>query len=193
MKGYLLRLLGQIAAAGIARESHARVLRTLKRCHSVGHGLVYHIPFDIANPEKITIGNFVYFGSNTVINGRGGLNIGDHAVLADQVTILTADHRYEMADSLPFDENYINKPVRIGCAAWIGFGVRIVPGVTIGDGAIIGMGAVVARDIPDGAVAVGNPARAVKFRDKAHYESLVAQEKYVIALRAQKAQERKFP
>jgi carbonic anhydrase/acetyltransferase-like protein (isoleucine patch superfamily) len=37
-----------------------------------------------------------------------------------------------------------------------------LPGVTIGDGAIIGAMAVVAKDVPAGAVAVGNPAKVVR-------------------------------
>jgi acetyltransferase-like isoleucine patch superfamily enzyme len=43
--------------------------------------------------------------------------------------------------------------------ARIGANSTILPGVTIGEGAIVGSGAVVTKDVPDGAVAVGNPAR----------------------------------
>ena len=39
-------------------------------------------------------------------------------------------------------------------------------GVTIGKGAVVGAGSVVTKDIPADAIAVGNPARVVKFRDK---------------------------
>lgn len=46
----------------------------------------------------------------------------------------------------------------------------IMPGVTIGEGAIIGTGSVVTKDIPPYCVAVGNPAKPVKFFDK-HEES----------------------
>jgi acetyltransferase-like isoleucine patch superfamily enzyme len=44
---------------------------------------------------------------------------------------------------------------------WIGRSVAVLPGVTIGDNAVIGANAVVTHDIPDFAVAVGVPARAI--------------------------------
>ena len=52
----------------------------------------------------------------------------------------------------------------IGNDVWIAHNAVILPGVHIGDGAIIGAYSVVAKDIPPYAIAVGNPARIVKFR-----------------------------
>lgn len=46
--------------------------------------------------------------------------------------------------------------------AWIGARASILPGVTIGEGAIVGTGAVVTRDVPDGAVVAGVPAKAIR-------------------------------
>ncbi len=54
--------------------------------------------------------------------------------------------------------------VVVGHDVWIGRGVTIFGGVKIGNGAVIGTNAVVAKDIPPYAVAVGNPARVVKYR-----------------------------
>ncbi|WP_040149518.1 DapH/DapD/GlmU-related protein, partial [Xanthomonas citri] len=51
------------------------------------------------------------------------------------------------------------RPIRVGRNVWIGGGAIILPGVCIGDDAVIGAGAVVTRDVPAGAIAVGNPAR----------------------------------
>lgn len=51
------------------------------------------------------------------------------------------------------------KPVVIEDDAWIGIGAIILKGVRIGRGARIGAGAVVTKDVPPGAVVIGNPAR----------------------------------
>ena len=48
--------------------------------------------------------------------------------------------------------------------AWIGHGVIVLDGVRIGKGAVVGAGAVVTKDIPDGAIAAGSPARVLKQR-----------------------------
>ncbi len=52
----------------------------------------------------------------------------------------------------------------IGHDVWLGTGATILPGVTIGTGAIVGAKAVVGSDLPPYAVAVGNPARVIRFR-----------------------------
>ena len=44
----------------------------------------------------------------------------------------------------------------IGRDCFIGYGSIIMPGVKIGDGAVIGAGAVITKDVPDGAIVVGN-------------------------------------
>jgi sugar O-acyltransferase (sialic acid O-acetyltransferase NeuD family) len=55
--------------------------------------------------------------------------------------------------------------VRIGRGVFVGAGATILPRLTVGDWAVIGAGAVVTRDVPAGAVVVGNPARILRQRD----------------------------
>ncbi len=55
-------------------------------------------------------------------------------------------------------------PIVIEDHAWLGVGVIVLDGVRIGTGAVIGAGAVVTRNVPDGAIAFGVPARVVKMR-----------------------------
>ena len=49
---------------------------------------------------------------------------------------------------------------------WIGVDSVILRGVTIGNGVIIGANSVVNKDIPDFAIAVGSPAKVIKYRFK---------------------------
>ena len=53
----------------------------------------------------------------------------------------------------------------MGDDVWIGTNSVVLPGVTIGKGAVIGAGTVVTKDIPEYAIAVGNPARVIKYRE----------------------------
>jgi acetyltransferase-like isoleucine patch superfamily enzyme len=51
--------------------------------------------------------------------------------------------------------------VTIRKGAMVGANATLLPGVTLGVLALVGAGSVVTRDVPDGAVAAGNPARVV--------------------------------
>jgi len=70
------------------------------------------------------------------------------------------------AERMPIaDTPFVNKGSTIvGHDVWIGMEAAIMPGVRIGNGAVIGARAVVADDIPDYAIAVGNPAKVTRLR-----------------------------
>lgn len=57
------------------------------------------------------------------------------------------------------DWNCLKTLVKRGAS--IGSNATLLCGITIGEGAIVGAGAVVTKDVPAGAVVVGNPARAI--------------------------------
>ena len=55
---------------------------------------------------------------------------------------------------------------------WIGGNTVVNPGVHIGNNVVIGSGSVVTKDIPDNAVAAGNPCRVLRYlteEDKKYY------------------------
>lgn len=71
------------------------------------------------------------------------------------------------------------KQISIGPDAWIGSNVTILPGCSrIGFGAVVGAGSVVTKDIPDFAIAVGNPARVVKYRHTPEMQNRILQSRY---------------
>jgi acetyltransferase-like isoleucine patch superfamily enzyme len=55
----------------------------------------------------------------------------------------------------------LNGPI-IKRGAKIGANSTILPGIVVGENALVGAGSVVVKDVPEGAVAVGNPARIIK-------------------------------
>ena len=61
--------------------------------------------------------------------------------------------------SRQYPESFARTVVRRGAS--IGANATLLPGITIGERAMVGAGAVVTRDVPEGAIVVGNPARVV--------------------------------
>jgi maltose O-acetyltransferase len=141
---------------------------------SLGEGCLYKsLSSNFSNANKISLGNNVHIGPGAMLDGAGGITVGDGSILAPEVNVFSRSHNFDdNVQALPFDNVMLVAPVHIGRFVWIGTRVIVLPGVSIGDGAVIGAGAVVSKDIPSYAVAVGNPARVVRFRDRTRFEEL---------------------
>lgn len=126
----------------------------------------------IRSPEKMKIGDGVFIGEDCLIDAIGGFQLGNCCALAARTIVLTLDHHHRCAESIPWGEARIIKPVVIEDYVWVGMNASILPGVTIGEGAIVGLGAVVSKDVPSCAIVVGNPARIVRYRDEKEYYAL---------------------
>ncbi len=116
------------------------------------------------DPDGLTIGDNVRIGYDCFFFCKGRIIIGSNTIISRSVIIYSSNHNYN-GDAVPYDNQYIHKPVNIGKNVWIGMGVIICPGVTIGDNAIIGMGTVVAQNVNDGEIIVGSPQRCIRLRD----------------------------
>lgn len=123
--------------------------------------------------ENIIISKNVHIGNYALLDGAGGITIGEGTIIAPNVTIYSRSHNFsDNIRALPFDDVSIVAEVNIGNYVWIGSHVIILPGVTIADGAIIGSGSVISKDIPNCAVVVGNPAKIIKHRDTKVFKEL---------------------
>lgn len=136
--------------------------------------------------QRLDIGNHVHIASFCTINAGGGTVIfGDHSGCSNGVVIAGGmpdlDYLYICAADAPEHQHPLHLTTRIGEHVVIFANAVICPGVTIGDGAIIGAGAVVTHDIPKFAVAYGNPARVVRYRNSFELEDAAA---YLEALSA---------
>jgi acetyltransferase-like isoleucine patch superfamily enzyme len=131
----------------------------------VGQGCFYIDLIVWLNGDRVEMDDGVGFNHGCYVNGFGGLIIGPGTIVGPYTMIHTANHRMDDVNRPIPEQGWEDTgPVRIGAQCWIGMGVCILPGVQIGEGSVIGAGAVVTADVDPYAVAVGNPAKAVKSR-----------------------------
>ena len=104
-------------------------------------------------------------GPDTQILGMGGISIGENVRIGARVSFVSANHVFKEKDILIKDQGMTEKGIIIEEDVWFGTGVIVLDGVTIHKGAVVGAGAVVTKDIPEYAIAVGIPAKVIKYRE----------------------------
>ncbi|WDF83295.1 sugar O-acetyltransferase [Lacticaseibacillus pabuli] len=117
-------------------------------------------PFRVDFGRHIEVGENFYCNVDAVLLDTNWIHIGDNVKIGPRVNLLTAGHPIDT--TIRVTQLEYAKPIWIGDNTWIGGNVTVVPGVHIGNNCVIGAGAVVTKDIPDGVVAVGNPARVLR-------------------------------
>lgn len=122
--------------------------------------------FFTAEGGTIVVGNNTGFNVNVHINASvgGEIQIGTGCLIGPNVVVRTSGHRYDNPNALIRQQGHISLDIHIDDNVWIGANAVILGGVHIGSGAIIGAGAVVTDDILALAIAVGVPAKVIKFR-----------------------------
>ncbi|MBC7228953.1 MAG: acyltransferase [Actinobacteria bacterium] len=121
------------------------------------------------HPERISIADNVFIWHYTILDGTGGLTIGEGTQIGAWVGIFThsshiairlyGDHYQEVPEAQK--KGYLIAPIRIGRYVFIGAGSKILPGVDIGDGVLISADSVVKNNIDDFAIVAGNPAKVI--------------------------------
>ncbi|MCP2732533.1 CatB-related O-acetyltransferase [Limnofasciculus baicalensis] len=145
---------------------------------------------NVIKAVNIIIGDYTYyddpvepeaFERNVLYNfGSDRLIIGKFCAIATNVKFIMngANHKLDGISTYPFPifghgwakeiDKIMDLPSKgdtiIGNDVWLGYEAVIMPGVKIGNGAIIAAKSVVVSDIPDFAIAGGNPAGIIKQR-----------------------------
>lgn len=114
-------------------------------CNICSHCLIEN---DVVVGDRVTVKSGVQLWD--------GLTVGNDVFIGPNVTFTN--------DKYPKSRNheYVCLQTWVEDGASIGGGATILPGVRIGRGATVGAGSVVTKDVPPGAVVIGNPAVILK-------------------------------
>jgi len=130
-----------------------------ERAKSLGFGegsSIYHNSYVYGD---VTVGRNTWIGPFTLLDGSGGLVIGDYCSISAGVHIYTHDTvKWAVSGG---KAEYERAPVNIGNCCHIGGQTVIAKGVTIGDHCVIGACSFVNKDVPSCTIAVGVPSRPV--------------------------------
>ena len=107
----------------------------------------------------VKVGRFTWVGPQTLLDGSGGLSIGDHCSISAGVQIYSHDTVQWAVTGGECGPD--RAPTQIGSNCYLGPNTVVAKGVTIGDRCIIGANSLVLRDIPSGSKAYGTPCRVV--------------------------------
>lgn len=133
-----------------------------------------NLDFDLQLGE-VKLGSNVHIANFVVIQGHGGVKIGNNLTVASGSKIYSMSHhhsnlvdrtdprKYKFTGMVPRSEqSLIIGPVVVGNDAAIGLNSIILPGVTVGTGSWVGAASVVEQSLPANILAKGNPAKIVK-------------------------------
>ena len=159
------------------------LLRAMAR--KMGHGVRIAPGVVFIHPETLVVGDGVFFGANSVIQGRDGgrcaignftwigplsfldarnLRMGEYVGWGPGAKVLGSEHTGRPAGKPIITTDLETRPVSIGAWSDIGTNATILPGVAVGKGAIVGAGAVVTGSVRPFSISAGVPARFMKWR-----------------------------
>ena len=142
----------------------------------IGEHCTLGCAFQLFGDGKVVVGKNTYIGSQTLLQAKESIVIGDAVMIANSVLIVDNNNHPvepEMRLKMSACEDFMHdelwtwkyaesKPIVIEDNVWIGRDSRIMKGVRIGKGSVVALGSIVTKDVPPYSVVAGNPARVVK-------------------------------
>lgn len=125
---------------------------------NVGDDFFIHSGCDVMVFEgaKLNLGSG-YINRYCKIRCYEEITIGQEVAISENFTIWDND-----AHIIDGNKSKMKSPIVIGDRVWIGANVTILKGITIGNGAIIAAGSLVNKNVPEGCLVGGVPAKVLK-------------------------------
>lgn len=120
--------------------------------------------------KLLKLGRNVQLNDYVHITAAHSVEIGNNVLMASKIYISDCTHGSYIGNdddsdpsTIPIDRPLSFKAVKIEDNVWLGEFVSVLPGVTIGKGTIVGANSVVSKSLPPYVIAVGSPAKPIKF------------------------------
>lgn len=113
-------------------------------------------------PWNIQLGNNVSISYDSILQGGGGISVGDNTLVGPGTKIWSVNHVFNDSGQTINVQGYEGRSVSIGNDCWIGSHSFIKPGSNLPDGCVLLPGTVLGRlRIPQYSVVSGNPGRVI--------------------------------
>jgi len=113
----------------------------------------------IAIPWNLTLHDHACLGDRTNAYSLGEIEIGARATVAQEAYLCAASHDFQQP-GMPL----VVAKITIGEDAFVGARAFVMPGVNIGARSVVGACSVVTQDVPENAIAAGNPCKILRAR-----------------------------
>ncbi|MEI7863893.1 MAG: putative colanic acid biosynthesis acetyltransferase [Chthoniobacterales bacterium] len=120
----------------------------------VGAKVHIHPSACIFIPWNLEIGSWSSVGFDALLYNLGPMRIGENVTISQRAHLCGGTHKFR-EDSMPL----VRAKIVVGDEAWICADAFVGPGVNIAARAVVGARAVAMRDVAEGTIVVGNPAR----------------------------------
>jgi acetyltransferase-like isoleucine patch superfamily enzyme len=108
---------------------------------------------------NVSVGKNTWIGPFTILEGTGGLTIGDNCSISAGVQIYTHNSvKWAVSNG---KENYEHQPVSIGNCCFIGPNSIIKNGISVGEHSIVAAGSFVNKNVVPYSIVAGNPAKLI--------------------------------
>jgi sugar O-acyltransferase (sialic acid O-acetyltransferase NeuD family) len=156
------RILGEVRAMGV-EAGIVGIGDNKTRGALANRMLEYGLELISAIHPSACISGGVHIGPGSAMMANAVVN-ADSSLGANVIvnTAATVDHDNVVGDCVHLSPGvHLSGGVTIGAYSHLGTGVVVIPNIRIGDQVTVAAGSVVTKDLPDGIVAAGVPARAV--------------------------------
>ena len=130
-------------------------------CKGLGKDALIYPGVYLTHTYGLEIGERFSVNSGAVLDGRGGIKIGDSVMVGPHAVLVSSAHQHRNIDTPMSSRDHTMQPLVIGDDVWIGANAFIKGGITISRGVVIAAGSSVLNDIGEYKIAGGTPARVI--------------------------------